>query len=183
MAVITEIFKELVSSHSVGWMIGQPFGAVAIVLGFITYQMRTQRSLILVQSTVIVAFCIHYFLIGAYSGMAINAVCLIRNAVYTRRLKTGARGKTVPIIFVLIQCAMCVLTWEAWYSVLVMAGIGIHTYFLSLDDPQRLKKSIFVTSPMVLAYDVLVCSIGGVIFESVAIISSFIGVMKSRKEK
>ena len=134
------------------------------------------------QASVAAVFGIHYLLIGAYSGMAMNAVGIVRNLVYNRQNQKGSSSRLVPIVFVLIQCVMCALTWEAWYSVFVLFGLTINTYCLSFKNPQNVRKSIFVTSPLVLTYDVLAGSIGGMIYESVAIISAFIGVLRHRKQ-
>ena len=88
----------------------------------------------------------------------------------------------IPIIFVAVQCVMCVLTWEAWYSVFVLLGLAINTYCLSFKNPQNVRKSIFVTSPLVLTYDILASSIGGAIYETVAIISALIGVIRNHRK-
>ena len=181
MDAITEGFNRLLAEQGAAWMAGQAFGIIAIILGFISYQVRTQRRLLFVQSTVAVAFCVHYFLIGAYSGMAMNAVNIVRNVFYDRRTQGGSKSKLIPIVFVAVQCVMCALTWEAWYSVFVLLGIGINTYCMSFDSPQSIRKSILVTSPLVLTYDVFARSIGGSIYESVALISAFVGILRNRK--
>ena len=181
MDAIIEFFQDIFLTYSVWRFIGQLFGIAAIILGFVSYQMKTQRGLLFVQISVAVMFCIHYLLIGAYSGMAMNAVCIVRNLIYDVQARKGSKSKVIPIIFVIIQCAMCLLTWEAWYSVFVLLGIGINTYCMSFSNPQNVRKSIFITSPMVLTYDIFAGSVGGVIYESVVIISSFIGVLKNRR--
>ena len=181
METIIEFFKNLYAEFDTAWIIGQVFGIVAIIFGFISYQMKTQRQILFMQSSVAVFFCIHYFLIGGYSAMAMNGVNIVRNVFYDRRTKSGSTSKVIPIIFVIIQCAMCAITWEAWYSVFVLLGIGINTYCMSFPDPQKVRKSILVTSPMVLTYDIFARSIGGSIYESVALISAAIGIFKNRK--
>jgi len=173
----------LVADYGIVWIIGQVFGIIAIILGFVSYQVRTKRQLLYVQSAVSFVFCIHFFMIGAYSGMAMNAVSLVRNFVYDYRMQKGKGGKLVPCIFVCAQLVMCVLTWEAWYSVFIMFGLAINTYCMSYTNPQSVRKSILITSPLVLIYDLFSRSVGGSIFETVSVISAFIGIMKNRKKK
>ena len=182
MQEIINFFEGLWIEHGATWMIGQGFGIIAIIFGFISYQVRTQRQILLMQSTVAVFFGVHYLLIGAYSGMAMNFVNIARNFFYDRRTQKGSKSQVVPIIFVLVQCVMCALTWEAWYSVFVLFGIGINTYCMSFSNPQNVRKSILVTSPMVLTYDLFARSVGGSIYESVALISAFIGILRNRKK-
>ena len=174
-------FEQLLEANGIAWMVGQGFGILAIILGFISYQLKTQRQLLLIQSTVAVVFCIHYFLIGAYSGMAMNAVNIIRNVAYDYRTQKGLRTKLIPIAFVAVQVVMCALTWEAWYSIFVLLGICINTYCMSFSDPQNVRKSILVSSPLVLLYDGFAHSVGGMIYESVSIVSAFVGILRNRK--
>ena len=66
-------------------IIGQILGGVAVVLGFFAFQMRDARKVLLVQMAAIIVFCAHYYLLGAYSGLALNAVGLFRNVAYYYR--------------------------------------------------------------------------------------------------
>ena len=163
--------------------IGQALGFVAIALGFISYQMKTQKQLLAVQLATCIVFCVHYFLIGAYTGMAMNCVGVLRNIVYYRRNSRGDTRMTWPIIFAVIMGIMGILTWEAWYSIFVFLGLIINTLCFAFSDPQKVRGSILVTSPLVLIYDIFALSIGGIIYESVAIISSIIGILRNRKNK
>ena len=64
-----------------------------------------------------------------------------------------------------------------------MLGIGINTYCMSSSDAQFIRKSVLVTSPLVLTYDIFARSIGGSIYESVALVSAAIGVVRHLKTK
>ena len=174
-------FESMIAEHGLDWLIGQGFGVVAIVLGFLSYQMRTQRQLLFMQGAVAVVFGVHYCLIGAYSGMAMNFVNIARTFAYDYRAQKGIKSRLIPVAFVVIQAVMCALTWEAWYSVLVLLGIGINTYCMSFSNPQNVRRSILVTSPLVLAYDIFARSVGGSIYESVELTSAFIGILRNRK--
>ena len=90
------------------------------------------------------------------------------------------KDRWIPAIFVVLQAAMCVIVWDAWYSVFVLLGICINTYCMSLSDAQLVRKSIILTSPMVFTYDAFASSVGGMIYEAVAWISSLIGIFRNR---
>lgn len=180
--IMLTFFNHITSAYGIPWIIGQILGMIAIILGFISYQLKTQRQLLFMQTAVAVTFCIHFFLIGAYSGMAMNVVGIVRNLVYNKRSQKGSQTKLIPIIFVLIQCVMCLITWEAWYSVFVLFGLAINTYCMSFSNLQSLRKSIFITSPMVLTYDLFAGSIGGAIYESIVIVSSLVGVLRNKNK-
>jgi hypothetical protein len=65
----------------------------------------------------------------------------------------------------------------------VLLGLVINTVCMAFPDAQKVRKSILVTSPLVLTYDVFVLSVGGIVYESVAILSSLIGILRNRKNK
>ncbi len=164
------------------FIIGQVFGVIAIILGFLSYQMKTQKQLLVCQTATSLVFCIHYFLIGATTGMAMNMVNVVRNIFYYRRNQKGDKSLIVPIIFTSILAVIGILTWNGWYSIFVFLGLIINSMCMSFADPQNVRKSILVTSPMVLIYDAFALSLGGFIYESVAIISSVIGILRNAKK-
>lgn len=163
------------------YIIGQILGIIAIITGFITFQMRTKRQILLMQTSTGIIFCFHYLLIGALPGMAMNVVGVIRNIVYDYCARKGYSSKLVPIIFVIIQAVVAIMTWNAWYSVFILLGICINTYCMSLSDPQKVRVSIMVSSPMVLIYDTFALSIGGIVYESVAVASAVIGFIRTKR--
>ena len=74
------------------YIIGQVLGIVAPVLGLLSYQMKKQKNLLLLQLLNSIIFCLHYLMIGAISGMALNLVGLTRNAVFFRRKLRGVKA-------------------------------------------------------------------------------------------
>ena len=78
------------------FIIGQVFGVIAIILGFLSYQMKTQKQLLICQTATSLVFCIHYFLIGATTGMAMNMVNVVRNIFITAEIKKGIRVYFFP---------------------------------------------------------------------------------------
>ena len=168
---------------SIQFWLAQGFTGIAIILGFVSFQLKTQRQLIVAQTATALMFCISYLLLDAPTGLALNLVAIIRNAVYYIRDKKGSKSMLFPIIFACIQGSMGFFTWEGWYSALSATGIVINTLCMSFKNPQNVRKSILFTSPMVLIYNACVQSYGGIIYESVAILSAAIGIFRTRKSK
>lgn len=164
-------------------IIGQALGIIGTILTFVSYQARTKRSLLIIQSSATLCICISYLLLGASSGFALNIVCLTRNAIfYMQKERTRAAYVSAGIL-ALVMTVVGSLSWEGWYSLLLIAALAANTIFISLGDNQLLRKSILVTSTMVLIYNVFVFSIGGITNEAVAIISSIVGIIRFRKTK
>lgn len=159
-------------------IIAQILGVFAIILGFVSYQTKSSKSVLALQSLTTVTFTVHYLLLGAYSGMAMNAVGIIRNFFYYNSEKKLFSWQGWPIVFALISGTLGILAWEAWYSVFIVAGLVINTVCMSFKNAQNIRKSILVTSPMVIVYDVFSRSWSGAVYETVAIISSAIGLYR-----
>lgn len=165
------------------YIIGQILGVITVILGFVNYLVKTREQVLFIHIATTICFAFHYMFIGAYAGMAMNFVGFVRNLVFYFVGKNSKVGKGWAILFAVIMGAMGVVGWEAWYSVLAVVGLVINSYSMSFSNPNNIRKSILITSPLVLVYDVFAKSYGGMVYESVVIISSIIGLVHYRKNK
>lgn len=164
------------------YFIGQGLGIVAVILGFINYQVKTREQVLYVHLATTICFAFHYMFIGAYSGMAMNFVGMVRNLVFYYAGKNGKVSKIWSVSFAVVMGVMGILAWENWYSVLAVVGLVINSYSMSFSNPNNIRKSILITSPMVFAYDIFVTSIGGAVYEAIVIVSSVIGLIRFSKK-
>ena len=163
-------------------IVGQILGILATVITGISYEMNTKRSLLLVQTAATACTCLAYLFLGAASGFALNVVCIIRNVVFYFQKGSG-KGHMIPAL--LLATAMVVLgalSWQGPVSLLIIAALAANTVFLSFGNPQLLRKSILGTSSLVLLYNIFVFSLGGIANESLAIVSSLVGIVRFRQE-
>lgn len=165
------------------FIIGQILGFVAVALGILSYQMKTQKKLLLFKLANSIVNAVHYLLIGAISGMALNLVSPVKYLVYLRRNKKGTTGKLVPIVFTVITAIVGIISWTEWYSIFIFTGMVAHAFCMSFDNPQKVRISLLFTSPLVIIYNVFALSVSGVVYESVAIISAVIGIIRYRRSK
>ena len=163
------------------FIIAQAFGIIAVILGFVSYQMKSRKSILLLQIATSVVFCVHYLLLGALPALVLNALGIVLKAVYI--LRNSKNDKLLPVIFAITMGIAGTFSWQNTFSIFVILGLVINTLFLSSKNAQTIRYSILVTSPMVIVYNVAVLSFGGIIYESIAIISSVIGILRYRKEK
>ena len=163
-------------------IIANIIGVIAILLGFLSYQIKDRKGVLALQSLTTITFIVHYFLLGEMSGMVMNAVGIVRNVFYFNKEKRFFSWKWWPCVFALISCIGGIIAWDAWYSVFVVVGITINTVCMSL-SAQNIRKSILVTSPMVLIYNIFAKSISGAVYETVAIVSSAIGIIRFTRQK
>ncbi len=161
-------------------IIGQILGFIAFGLAFLLYQMKSRRSLLIVQTLLVTVVSIHYFCLKAYPAMAMNIFCIARNLIYFRR--DIFKWRYTPLVVSIIIMIIGILTSTGVWSILIIVGLTINTYCLSFENPQHFRYSILITSPIVLVYDVIVFSLGGILLEGISIISAIIGMLRNRKK-
>ena len=89
-----------------------------------------------------------------------------------------------PWVLVAIGLMMGVLSlfsWDGYHSLLIAVGLMINTLCMGLFDAQDLRKSVLITCPMVLIYNVFELSYSGMINESISLISAAIGILRYKK--
>ena len=72
-------------------IIGQILGFVAVILGFISYQVKTDKQLLFVHLLTCAVFSVHYYLLGAIPAAILNGVGVIRNIVYFNKDKSQSK--------------------------------------------------------------------------------------------
>ena len=159
-------------------IIGQILDIIATILTFISYQVNTKKNLLIIQSTATAFTCASFLFLNAYTGFALNIVCLLRNLVfYFQNEKSKFHIPTV-ILLTALMIGVGTLSWQGYVSLIPILALAANTVFMSFGKPQMLRESVLVTSSMMIAYNILVFSIGGVANESISIVSSVIGLVR-----
>ena len=165
------------------YIIGQVIGIVAIIIGIVTYQIKSRRGIMIANIASTVCFALHYMLIGAYVGMALNMVATVRNIVFYNSNMSKKKSMICTVTFAVIACVAGFITWEAWYSVLQLINSVVRCYILSLSNPNSIRKGIMIVVPMTLIYNIIVFSIGGIINDSCTLVSTGISLFRYREKK
>ena len=161
---------------------GQILGGVAVVLGFISYQMKTPRGIISFQLITALVFSVHYLLIGTVTAALLNFLAGVKCLAYYFRDKRKGKSIWEPIVFCLSVVVSTILTWEGWYSALIMVGLVADTIGLALNDPQKTRGVLFIKSPLCLVYNGCVRSLGGIVYECAVLISAAVALFRNRKD-
>ena len=164
-------------------LIGQIFGLIAVVISFVAYQMPTQKKILFMNMLVTVAILLNYAFLGATTGVILNVVCFIRNIIFMNRDKKIFSYKFYPYLLMVIIGGLSFLTSEGAHSILITIGLIINTFALSLTNPQATRYCMAISCSFIFAYNIFVFSIGGMINEAVAIISSILGIIRYRKNQ
>ena len=80
----------------------------------------------------------------------------------------------------MVMCILGATSWQGIHSLLIIAGLAINAVFVALGVPQWLRKSILLTSTLVLIYNIIEFSVGGIANEVLAIASAVVGIVRFR---
>lgn len=160
---------------------GQIISIVAVIVSFITYQMKSSRAIFVTLSIATGISCIAYAMLGGTVALVLNLFSIVRNICYCYKDKKILSSKAVPVVLALIMGVLSIFTWEGAYSAFFVVGIMLNTLAMGYFGPQNLRKSILLTSSLILIYNLFIPSIGGTINEMVAITSAVIGLIRYRK--
>ena len=165
----------------VGYIIGQGLSILAVIAGFISFQMKSAKGILFLQILTAVLFTGHFLLIGEMIGVALDGIATVQCIAYYYVEKLKIKRIYVSLFFTAIIIAASIITWGKWYSVFIMLGLALNAIALSLQNPQSIRKMMLIKSPLCLIYNVFVFSIGGIIYESASLCSSIIGIIRNRK--
>ena len=162
--------------QELAFIIGQVLGIIAVILGFLSFQMKTPGRILLFQIVTASVFAVHYLLIGAPTAVCLNLLAAVQCTVYYFRARKGKKGRLVPCLFALAVVLASLLTWSGWYTLLIMVGLAINALSLSFSRAQSIRVAQFVKTPTCFLYNLLVLSLGGAVYEAAVFLSSLIGV-------
>lgn len=162
---------------------GQILGWLAALLTFLSYQCKDHKKLIVVQTLSTLSICISYLFLNAWSGMLLNFVCLIRNFIIYRKDIKIFSYSFWPYVLAGVMGIMGAVSWQGPMSLLIIIALAVNTVFLYFPNVQNLRKSILLTSTMILIYNVYFNVWGGVVNEMIAITSSIIGLYRYKSIK
>ena len=163
-------------------IIGQLIGFVATVLCFLIYQQKDRKRILFVKLLADLTWMLHYFLLSAYSGVAICIISTIRAIVFLNPEKKWADKRFWVPLFLLMAGVMGYLTWNGIFSLFPILASVISIISFAQNKPKITRLLAFPVSASLLTYDFYIHSIPGIVNESAVIISSFIGLLRYDKK-
>lgn len=160
-------------------MIIQAIGSIGVAFFIASYQMRSNRALFLFQLIGCLVFTAQFLILGAYTGALGLMVNILRNLLLLRinDWKWVSSKVTLSGILLLLV-ATTVYTWDGWLSLLPLLSVGISSIGYWTNNAQKIRLSQMFASPCTLVYDAFIHSWGGVMNESIALISIIVSICR-----
>lgn len=149
----------------------QLIGFVPTLLIVLAQQRGERRLLLKAQFTASAIWIVHYALLGAYTGAAINALGLVRATVCYYNDRRWARSRVWLALFVLLYAASPLLTWDGWYCLLLGLAMVLTTVALWVRSMTVNRLLFLINSPLVLVYNLFAHSYSCAVIEAAAFVS------------
>ena len=157
----------------------QAIGFVGVAFFIASYQIQSNKALFLCEMIGCIIFCVQFFILGAYTGAISLIINIIRNLLLVKRAdwKWVDRKSTMLVILALLT-AMTIYTWDGVISLLQFIMVAVTTIGYWSNNAQKIRLSQFIGSPCVLLYDILIRSWGGVLNETITLLSIIVSVIR-----
>ena len=158
------------------------FGLGATVSLFLIYQQKSRSKLLLCKFSADICWIIHYFYLGAYSGMVPGTVGIFIELIFYNREKYKWCNKILwPIIFILCNWALGYKAYKTPIDFLPIIASTFVTISLWLKKPYFTKLISVPVSIVFIIYNFYVHSYIGIFNEGLSLISMIIFYIKEIK--
>lgn len=132
---------------------------------FVCFQQKKRRNILIFTVLASCLFVVHFLMLGAYTGAALNAVNAVRSVIYANNGKRWASSKLWLVFFLAVSSVSCILTWKDAYSLFPLASMLITSVSYWLKDEKLIRLITLPTSPSWFIYNMHSGSVSGMITE------------------
>ena len=160
-------------------IIAQIIGFIAATVLWSAFQCKNTKRLFFLQLISATLFSLHFLLLGAYTGMLLNLVEVLRSFLLYQGSKKWASHPVAMVAIMLLFTISGAITWDGWISILPTAAMVLGTLFMWSRNGKILRYAqLSFISPCWLIYNVAMGSIAGVLTESVNLISVVVSLLR-----
>lgn len=158
-------------------VIAQGLGIIGAVFNIGSFQLKSNKKLILCQFLGSSFFLFNYLLLGGYTGCIMNGLGVARNLVFAAGQRTRNAYVLIAMNYALILGTL--FTWEGYLSLLPLAGMLAATIAMYSNDGKVIRiVQLFVSSPCWLIYNIATFTVGGIVCEVFVIISTLVSFIR-----
>lgn len=169
------------------YIVSQIFVVISYLLLAFTYLKNKRKTILIIGTCSLIALEISYFLLSAYTGVAMVAVAIIRNMIfYFDEKKNGKSNKihrkdvVILLILYTITLISAIYTYNGIESLFSVLETVLYTFSIWQKNPKVYKYMGIPTSLSCIIYHIYIRSIFGIILEAIVLISEIIGVILNK---
>ena len=161
-------------------IIANIIGVVAVALFMSSYQLKTQKRILIWNSIARVLFVIQYLMLFAYEGAVLDIVSIFSLIVAQKRDAPFIK-KHFKLVFIATNLLLVIsglLFYRNIFSLLPLFGILLHTGALWLKNEKHIRIVSLIGSPFWLTYNILNCAYGSAVGDFLTISSIIIAIFR-----
>lgn len=160
-------------------VIAQLIGFVALILLVIVFQRDNRKSMLRLMMAAALLYSVHFFMLGAFTGAAMNLLNMFRSYVFVNRDDAKwARHNWWLYVFLGAIFTLGVATWAGWYSVLAIVAVSVQTIAFWSTNTRVIRYISLIVPPCWFAYNLIVGSIPGMLTEAMILGSLLVGIYR-----
>ena len=151
---------------------GQVLSIIGMVLTVISFQMKTKKQILAVQTLGSLFFLVSFFFLGSFAAVYLNIVFLVRNTVFyfAGDKKWAKHPLWLPALIVAVTVAGALGYQSAW-DLLPIIGSVFGTFAAYVKNENLLRLLKLGDSPCWLVYNIFNNAIGGILCEAFGLVS------------
>lgn len=165
-------------SLSLPYILSQVLVIIYYLIYSWTFHLKDSKKILMFAIVATIISSISYVLLKAYTGMAMCFVAIIRNLLFTKDKKSKLN---LILIFILTLVAS-IFTFNSYFCLFNIIATLLYTYALWQKNTKTYKLLGIIVNGLMIIYDIYIKSILGVIFISIAFISSIVGFLKENRK-
>lgn len=175
------------------YILSQIFTIITYALLAATYFAKDKRAIVIISGASLVANILAYILLGAWTGLAMCVVAMLRNIYILWDEKKHGKSDKISrrdVVFLIVVYVAIILvtipTYEGFLSLLSVFATAVYTYSIWQKSTRVYKFCGIPVGILWIAYNAYVQSIFGVILEAVLLVASIVGYVseiKNNKKK
>ena len=163
-------------------IIVQTIGFLAMGFGIISYQINKHKSIMILKTVSETLFAFQFFLLGSYTGLAMNAIGIVRNLTFAKLVQKGKNTKPFIVLFAMIMIVAGIFTWNGYISLLAICGKMFTTLAFGFKRPKMVRLVTIPSCLLWIVYDLLSNSIAGFLTEIFGLTSIIIAYFRFDRE-
>lgn len=174
-------------------IVAQIIGVLAMAFNVLSYQGKSQKTVIALQLFGGTLFAVNFLMLGATVGGLLNIIAAVRAILFLFKNKLKTDNIYWFIGFIASYVAVYVLNFTVFdkqvtvYNLLIellpVVGMIALTIGFRLKKAAHIRKCGLVSSPAWLIYNIAANSWGAIICETLTLISIFVGMFRHDKTK
>ena len=149
--------------------IANGFGVLSTLCFIISFQIKSNRALFIVQSIANVFYGTQFYLLGATGGLFNMFMQIVRNLLLCKINDwKWLNWKGCAPIFCIPSLIYMIITWNSWLDILPFIAFSVGTFCFWTNSAKMLRLSeLICVAPAWMLYDFISGAYGGVLNELV----------------